>query len=161
MPESSPVSTPAASRIGLVTPVVVCAPGTHSPWETDAGVAEPAPVAQAADELGSDHRTCNEHLAVPSEAVPRRGGAYGDPPATFGYLAGHTRRIRLAKRYGTVDPVCGGLLGLGLGIGILEEDFAPPSRRVALSGARPGSSEPAAGAGFDLGDENGRREAGA
>src|SRR5204862_6225581 len=59
--------------------------------------------------------------------------------STFGYLAGCTERIRLvthvlvlgyhhpleiAKRYGTLDRVCGGRLVLGVGVGSLAEEFA-------------------------------------
>lgn len=125
-------------RLGLVSPVVVRAPGTHSPWEAEAGIAELATVAQAADELGYDHLTCSEHVAVPSEQAAARGTVYWDPLSTFGYLAARTHRIRLAthvlvlgyhhpleiaKRYGTLDHVSGGRLVLGLGVGTLKEEF--------------------------------------
>jgi probable F420-dependent oxidoreductase len=66
------------------------------------------------------------------------GRRYWDPLATFGYLAAHTTRIRLttsvlvlpyhhpleiAKRYGTLDRICGGRLILGVGVGYLEKEF--------------------------------------
>ncbi|WP_413098225.1 LLM class flavin-dependent oxidoreductase [Streptomyces sp. Inha503] len=80
-------------RLGVVSPVVLRVPGAHSPWEATAGVAELATVAQAADELGYDHLTCSEHVAVPVEVAKRRGGTYWDPLSTFGYLAARTHRL--------------------------------------------------------------------
>src|SRR4029079_3033086 len=71
--------------------------------------------------------------------VATRGARYYDPLATFGYLAAHTSRIRfvthvlvlgyhhplaIAKRYGTLDRLCGGRLVLGVGVGTLAEEFA-------------------------------------
>jgi len=95
-------------------------------------------VARTADALGYYHLTCSEHVVVPVDVAPVRGGRYWDPLATFGYLAAVTSRIRLAtnvlvlgyhhpleiaKRYGTLDQVCRGRLVLGLGVGSLEEEF--------------------------------------
>ncbi|WP_430334577.1 TIGR03619 family F420-dependent LLM class oxidoreductase [Rhodococcus sp. ACT016] len=125
-------------HIGIVSPVVVLHPDAHSEWERDAGIAELAQVAEAADRLGFHHLTCSEHVAVPVEVARVRGGTYWDPLATFGYLAARTTRIRLAtqvlvlgyhhpleiaKRYGTLDVVSGGRLVLGLGVGTLREEF--------------------------------------
>ncbi|WP_141014793.1 LLM class F420-dependent oxidoreductase [Nocardioides sambongensis] len=127
-----------ALRIGLVSPVVTRLPGAFNAWEADAGIAELAQVAVAADRLGYDHLTCSEHVAVPTAVAEQRGGTYWDPLATFGYLAAQTSRIRLAtqvlvlgyhhplaiaKRYGTLDAVSGGRLVLGVGVGSLEEEF--------------------------------------
>ncbi|MFE8013854.1 TIGR03619 family F420-dependent LLM class oxidoreductase [Streptomyces antibioticus] len=138
-------------RLGLVSPVVLRVPGAHSPWEETAGIAELVTVAQTADELGYDHLTCSEHVAVPVEVAKRRGGTYWDPLATFGHLAAHTRRIRLAthvlvlgyhhpleiaKRYGTLDLISGGRLVLGLGVGTLEEEFALLGAEFGDRGAR-------------------------
>ncbi|MEV0594655.1 LLM class F420-dependent oxidoreductase [Nonomuraea cavernae] len=125
-------------RIGIVSPIVVRFPGTHSEWEATAGADDLGRVAETADRLGYHHLTCSEHVAVPAEAARQRGGAYWDPLATLGYLAARTRRIRLAthvlvlgyhhpleiaKRYGTLDLISGGRLTLGLGVGSLEEEF--------------------------------------
>lgn len=108
-------------------------------------------IARAAEALGYDHITCSEHVAVPEDAVPVRGGRYWDPLATFGYLAAHTERIRLAtdvlvlgyhhplaiaKRYGTLDRISGGRLVLGLGVGSLEEEFGLLGAPFADRGAR-------------------------
>jgi len=126
-------------RFGLVTPVVTMHPDHHSAWEADAGPAEIARIAIAADRLGYHHLTCSEHVAVPASVAPVRGARYYDPLATFGFLAPQTSRIRfathvlvlpyhhpvaLAKRYGTLDRLSGGRLILGVGVGSLEEEFA-------------------------------------
>jgi probable F420-dependent oxidoreductase len=126
------------ARIGLVTPVLTAVPGAHARWEREAGLAEVVAVARAADELGYDHLTCSEHVAVPADVEATRGATYWDPLATFGYLAAVTSRIRLAtsvlvlgyhhplaiaKRYGTLDAVSGGRLVLGVGVGSLAEEF--------------------------------------
>lgn len=125
-------------RIGIVSPIVVQYPGVASPWEASAGIRELAEIASVADELGLDHLTCSEHVAVPTAVATERGGTYWDPLATLGYLAAVTSRIRLvtqvlvlgyhhplaiAKRYGTLDTVSGGRLVLGLGVGSLREEF--------------------------------------
>ncbi|MEU9950428.1 TIGR03619 family F420-dependent LLM class oxidoreductase [Streptomyces sp. NPDC047939] len=114
------------------------APGVHSPWERAAGIEELGAVAETADRLGFDHLTCSEHVAVPVDIAGQRGGTYWDPLSVFGYLAARTDRIRfatqvlvlgyhhpleIAKRYGTLDRVCGGRVVLGLGVGSLEEEF--------------------------------------
>lgn len=125
-------------RIGIVSPVVTANPGAHSAWETGAGVAELARVAETADRLGFHHLTCSEHVAVPSTVAAERGATYWDPLATLAFLAARTERIRLAtqvlvlgyhhpleiaKRYGTLDLLSGGRVVLGLGVGSLEQEF--------------------------------------
>lgn len=138
-------------KIGIVTPVVTRVPGSHGPWETTAGISQLALVARTADQLGFDHLTCSEHVAVPTAVADQRGGTYWDPLSTLGYLAAHTERIRLAtqvlvlgyhhpleiaKRYGTLDVVSGGRLVLGLGVGSLEEEFALLDEPFAGRGER-------------------------
>lgn len=125
-------------RIGISSPIVTRVPGTHSEWETSAGIEELATIAETADRLGFAHLTCSEHVAVPTDVAEQRGGTYWDPLATFGYLAARTDNIRLvtqvlvagyhhpleiAKRYGTLDRVAGGRLTLGMGVGSLREEF--------------------------------------
>ncbi|MFI0446533.1 TIGR03619 family F420-dependent LLM class oxidoreductase [Actinomadura sp. 6N118] len=126
-------------RVGIISPVVTRVPGEHSEWEASAGIEQLGRIARVADDLGFDHLTCSEHVAVPVGVAAARGGIYWDPLATFGFLAACTSRIRLAthvlvlgyhhpleiaKRYGTLDRVCGGRLVLGLGVGSLREEFA-------------------------------------
>lgn len=137
-------------RVGIVTPVVAQPPGAAA-WEREAGIEEIGEIAETADRLGYHHLTCSEHVAVPEEAVERRGGVYWDPLATFGYVAARTSRIRLAtqvlvlgyhhplaiaKRYGTLDRISGGRLTLGLGVGSLEEEFDLLGAPFAGRGAR-------------------------
>lgn len=126
-------------RVGISTPIVMQIPGVSSKWEHDGSVNDLAEIVSAADELGFDHLTCAEHVAVPIASAAGRGLTYWDPSATLGFLAGRTRNIRLAtsvvvlgyhhpleiaKRYGTVDLLSGGRLVLGVGVGSLEEEFA-------------------------------------
>ncbi|QYJ03098.1 LLM class F420-dependent oxidoreductase [Nocardioides panacisoli] len=125
-------------RLGITSPIVTALPGFCSSWESDAGIAELAEIANAADRLGFDHLTCSEHVAVPVELAEERGGTYWDPLATLSFLAARTQQIRLAtqvlvlgyhhplavaKRYGTLDALSGGRLVLGLGVGSIEEEF--------------------------------------
>ena len=126
-------------RIGLSTPVVMQLPEVSSAWERDAGVEDLADIARAADDLGFDHLTCAEHVAVPLADEGGRGLTYWDPLATLAFLAARTNRIRLAtsvlvlgyhhpleiaKRYGTLDLLSGGRLVLGVGVGSLAAEFA-------------------------------------
>jgi probable F420-dependent oxidoreductase len=126
-------------RIGLTSPVVTANPGAHAPWEADAGATELVRIGALADELGYDHLTCSEHVAVPAGAADERGARYWDPAVTLTLLAAHTQRIRLAtqvlvlpyhhplqvaKQYGTLDVVSGGRVVLGVGVGSLPEEFA-------------------------------------
>lgn len=118
--------------------MVMQLPGVSSSWEEVAGVADLATVAHTADELGFDHLTCAEHIAVPVGDGGQRGLTYWDPLSTFGFLAAHTSRIRLttsvivlgyhhpleiAKRFGTLDRLSAGRLVLGVGVGSLAEEF--------------------------------------
>jgi probable F420-dependent oxidoreductase len=125
-------------EIALATPVVSLTPGAHAPWEVTAGPAELVEVAKAADRLGFDYLTCSEHVAITPDEQPGLGTRFYDPLATFGFLAAHTSRIRfltyavglgyhhpleIAKRYGTLDVLCGGRLVLGLGLGADRVEF--------------------------------------
>ncbi|MBB3752868.1 putative F420-dependent oxidoreductase [Mycolicibacterium sp. BK634] len=124
-------------RIGLSTPMVMQLPGVAGEWEANADVTDLARIARAADELGFDHLTCAEHIAIPVENH-ERGLTYWDPLSTLGFLAAHTSRISLttsvvvlgyhhpleiAKRFGTLDRLSGGRLVLGVGVGSLKEEF--------------------------------------
>jgi len=125
-------------HLGIVTPVVTRLPRSHGSWEDDAGIEEIARITEAADGLGYHHVTCSEHVGIPVDVAPVRGGTYWDPLSTFGFLAARTSQIRFAtfvlvlayhhplelvKRYGTLDRVSGGRLILGVGVGSLREEF--------------------------------------
>lgn len=126
-------------RLGLVTPILTRHPAHDAAWTADAGPEALRAIAVAADRLGFHHLTCSEHVAIPRSAVATRGACYWDPLATFGFLAAVTTRLRfvthvlvlgyhhplaIAKRYGTLDRLCGGRLVLGVGVGSLAEEFA-------------------------------------
>jgi probable F420-dependent oxidoreductase len=113
-------------------------PDGHAPWEVDAELADVVPLIEAADRLGYEYVTCSEHVVIPNDVAPVRGGRYWDPLATFGYLSAVTTRIRfatyvlvlgyhhplaIAKRYGTLDRISGGRLILGVGVGSLQPEF--------------------------------------
>lgn len=125
-------------RLSVATPVVTLLPGTSAGWEQNASIADLTQIAESADRLGYHHLTCSEHIALPAAEQKLRGTRYWDPLATLGYLAAHTRRIRLAtnvlvlgyhhpleiaKRYGTLDAVSTGRLILGVGVGSLKDEF--------------------------------------
>ena len=122
----------------LMTPVLSLVPGVHADWERDGTLDDVVSIAEAADRLGYDYLTCSEHVAVPADGEDVPGPRYWDPLPTFGYLAARTTRIRLltwvivlphhhpleiAKRYGTLDRICGGRLTLGVAPGYLEQEF--------------------------------------
>jgi probable F420-dependent oxidoreductase len=138
-------------RLGIVTPVLTRLPRAHARWEVDAGIDEVTDVVVAAERLGYDFATCSEHVAIPRDVAAVRGATYWDPLPTFGYLAARTSRIRLAtfvlvlgyhhplaiaKRYGTLDRICGGRLVLGVGVGSLQEEFELLDAPFADRGAR-------------------------
>jgi probable F420-dependent oxidoreductase len=138
-------------RLGLITPIVTRHPARDAAWTEDAGPAELARIAAAADRLGFHHLTCSEHVAIPIAAAATRGTRYYDPLATFGFLAAHTARIKfvthvlvlgyhhplaIAKRYGTLDRLSDGRLVLGLGVGTLAEEFALLGADFSGRGAR-------------------------
>jgi probable F420-dependent oxidoreductase len=126
--------------LGLLTPVQNLSRGKYAEWEVDGTISDIARIAQAADRLGYEYLTCSEHVAIPVEVPtgPGPGPRYWDSLSTFGYLAAITTRIRfttlvlvlpyhhpldIAKRYGTLDRICGGRVNLGVGVGYLRPEF--------------------------------------
>jgi probable F420-dependent oxidoreductase len=123
--------------LGIIPPVVIMFPGRHGAWERGGTIDDVRRIAESAERFGYDYMTCPEHVAVPADR--ESGTTYWDPLPTFGYLAAFTNRIRfatymlvlpyhhpldVAKRYGTLDRICGGRLVLGVGAGYLEAEFA-------------------------------------
>ncbi|MGQ0825855.1 MAG: TIGR03619 family F420-dependent LLM class oxidoreductase [Actinomycetota bacterium] len=138
-------------KLGVITPVLTLLPGAHARWEENATFDDVVEIVREADRLGYHHCTCSEHVAIPLDIAPLRGGRYWDPLATFGALAVHTAQIRLAthvlvlgyhhplaiaKRYGTLDVVSGGRLILGVGVGSLDAEFDLLGAQFADRGAR-------------------------
>ncbi|WP_370076234.1 TIGR03619 family F420-dependent LLM class oxidoreductase [Streptacidiphilus sp. MAP12-16] len=109
------------------------------PWETEAGPAELAQAAQAADRLGYAYVACCDHVAIPRRLAGPMGATWYDPVSTLAWLAALTTRTRLlshvavaplrhpllsAKQYATLDLLSGGRLVLGVGAGHVPEEFA-------------------------------------
>lgn len=137
-------------RLAIHTPIVTRTPRAPE-WEAHGTIGDLVEIARAGDRLGYHHMTCAEHVGVPVPVTAVRGGRYWDPLATFGHLSAHTQRIRfatdvlvlgyhhplaIAKRYGTLDVVCGGRLILGLGVGSLAEEFELLGANFPERGAR-------------------------
>jgi probable F420-dependent oxidoreductase len=137
-------------RLAIHTPIVTRTPRAPE-WEARGTIGDLVEIARAGDRLGYHHMTCAEHVGVPVPVTAVRGGRYWDPLATFGHLSAHTQSIRfatdvlvlgyhhplaIAKRYGTLDVVCGGRLILGLGVGSLAEEFELLGANFAERGAR-------------------------
>ncbi|CAN5794421.1 LLM class F420-dependent oxidoreductase [soil metagenome] len=120
-------------------------------WEADAGAAELAAVARAADEAGFSYVAVCDHVAIPAERAPAMGTEWWDTVATLGWLAGITGRVRLlshvyvpayrhplqvAKAFATLDVVSGGRVIMGVGAGHVEGEFdalgVPFAERGAL-----------------------------
>ncbi len=138
-------------RLGITPPLFTMTPDGHAPWEVDAELDDVVPLIEAADRLGYEYVTCSEHVIIPDDVAPVRGGRYWDPLATFGYLSAVTTRIRfatyvlvlgyhhpltIAKRYGTLDRISGGRLILGVGVGSLLPEFEMLGARFDDRGAR-------------------------
>ena len=124
-------------KFGIATPVLTRT-SDGPEWLSTGTIEDVAEIVSAADRLGYDFCTCSEHVGIPDTEIGRRGAAYWDPLATFGFLAARTSTIRfvtwvlvlayhhplaLAKRYGQLDLVSNGRLVLGVGVGTLREEF--------------------------------------
>lgn len=124
-------------KLGISTPVLTRTSDGPA-WLSSGTIEDVARVVSAADRLGLDFCTCSEHVGIPDTEIGRRGAAYWDPLATFGFLAARTSTIRfvtwvlvlayhhpleLAKRYGQLDAMSNGRLVLGVGVGTLREEF--------------------------------------
>jgi probable F420-dependent oxidoreductase len=137
-------------KVGVWLPVVSAHPGYGAPaWERAAGAAELAVIAKTADEHGYECVCVPEHVALPAGRA--QGTRYWDPLSTLGYIAAHTRRVRLVplvvvlgyhhpleivKRYGTLDLISGGRVVLGVGVGGTEREFALLGASFGDRGAR-------------------------
>ena len=108
-------------------------------WEHGAGPAEIMEVAQAADRNGFDYVGVCDHVAIPRDLAPRMTTTWYDTVSTLSWLAGITRRVRLAstvlvvayrhplitaKAFSTLDALSGGRAVLGVGAGHVADEFA-------------------------------------
>jgi probable F420-dependent oxidoreductase len=135
MPDSIPAGTLA---YGMQLPVQSQSTIYAEPWEADAGVAELADIARAADRAGFHYVAVCDHVAIPRPSDEKMGTAWWDTIATLGYLAAVTERTRLmshvyvlpyrhplmaAKAFLTLDELSGGRAILGVGAGHVEAEF--------------------------------------
>jgi probable F420-dependent oxidoreductase len=127
-------------RLGLWLPIVNLNPAYRAAaWERDGDIDDIVAVAAAADALGYDCLCAPEHVALPAARKAVRGERYWEPMSTLGYVAAHTRRIKLvplvlvlgyhhplaiAKSIATLDRISKGRAILGVGVGSLEEEFS-------------------------------------
>ena len=104
-----------------------------------------------AEELGFDSVWASDHIFNVSYVFERIGDKpYYDPLTILSYVAAVTRRIRLgtsvlvlpyhhpmrlAKAAATLDVLCGGRLILGVGVGVIEQEFSALGSSYADRGA--------------------------
>ncbi len=123
---------------GMQLPVQSQSTRYAEPWEAQAGAAEVAAVARAADAAGFWYLAVCDHVAVPRPMAEAMGTTWWDTVATLGWLAGITTQTRLlshvavlayrhplqtAKAWATLDTVSGGRALLGVGAGHVEGEF--------------------------------------
>src|SRR3954447_26498980 len=124
---------------GIQLPVQAQSKYFVEPWELDAGPAEVAAVAQAADRSGFFYVAVCDHVVVPDELAPRMSAVWWDTVATLSWLAAQTSHTRLlssvfnltyrhplvgAKSFATLDLLSGGRAIIGVGAGHVEQEFA-------------------------------------
>jgi probable F420-dependent oxidoreductase len=120
---------------------------------TSGAVADPSSIgamARAAEDLGFHSVWISDHVVVPEQISSfypyAKDGRfptpatqdYLEPLSAMGYLAGHTRRVRIgvavlilpyrhplltAKMIATLDQLSGGRIELGIGVGWMREEF--------------------------------------
>jgi len=111
----------------------------REPWEDEAGPAELAAIAQAADRAGFGYIAVCDHVAIPRDKAEAMQTAWYDTVATLGWLAAMTTHVQLlshvfivayrhplvtAKSFMTLDHLSGGRAILGVGAGHVEGEFA-------------------------------------
>ncbi len=107
-------------------------------WERDAGPAELAQIARAADAAGFFYVAVCDHIAIPRDKADAMGLWWQDTFTTLGFLAAQTERTALlshvfvlayrhalvaAKAYETLDFLSGGRAIAGIGAGHVEAEF--------------------------------------
>jgi probable F420-dependent oxidoreductase len=123
---------------GLQLPIQSQSTNFVQPWEADAGAAELASIARAADDAGAFYVAVCDHVAVPRPADEVMSATWYDTIATLGWLAALTTQTHLlshvyvlpyrhplatAKSFLTLDHLSGGRAILGAGAGHLESEF--------------------------------------
>jgi probable F420-dependent oxidoreductase len=128
---------------GLQLPIQTLTRFQIDPWEDAATVADLVAVAQQAEATGHAFAGVCDHIAIPAaipgdEIAAQMSTTWYDPVATLGFLAAHTRSVRLlsevwvaghrhplqtASAFATLDQLSGGRVILGVGAGHLEGEF--------------------------------------
>lgn len=112
-------------------------------------------LASLAEELGYDSLWTAEHIVLPdlpAGQTPRPGTTpFLDSMVVLGYLAAHTRTMKLAtgvlllpqhnplllaKQLASVDVLCGGRLIVGIGVGGIEEEAKAMAAPMSQRGSR-------------------------
>jgi probable F420-dependent oxidoreductase len=135
----APIVPPGSVVYGMQLPIQAQSKTFVEPWEPDAGPAELADIARAADQSGFFYIGVCDHVAIPDDISPRMGAIWYDTIATLGWLAAQTTTTRLlssvfnltyrhplvtAKSFATLDRLSGGRTIVGVGVGHLEKEFA-------------------------------------
>jgi probable F420-dependent oxidoreductase len=124
---------------GVQLPIQTLTRVLADPWEEHASVADLVTVARKAEATGHAFVGVCDHVALPDDdySAHMRTTWY-DTIATLGFLAAHTRRVRLlsevfiaayrhplqtASAFGTLDHLSGGRAILGVGAGHVEGEF--------------------------------------
>ena len=134
---------------GMQLPVQAQSLVFAEPWESTAGPAELAQVAQAADRHGMFYVGVCDHVAIPREYAKRMGTTWYDTIATLAWIAAQTEHVRLlshvfvlayrsplvaAKSFSTLDHLSGGRVIAGVGAGHVEAEFAAVGADFARRG---------------------------
>lgn len=125
-------------HVGMQLPIQSQSTIFAEAWEAEAGAAELAEIARAADSSGFSYVAVCDHVAIPADRAEAMGTEWWDTVATLGWLAGITEEVRLlshvyvpayrhplqvAKAFATLDVVSGGRIVMGVGAGHVEEEF--------------------------------------
>jgi alkanesulfonate monooxygenase SsuD/methylene tetrahydromethanopterin reductase-like flavin-dependent oxidoreductase (luciferase family) len=135
----APIVPPGTVVYGIQLPIQAQSKYFVEPWELDAGPAEMAAVATAADTSGFFYVGVCDHVAIPTELVPAMGAIWYDTIATLGWIAAQTSTTKLlssvfnvtyrhplvtANSFATLDLLSGGRAIIGVGAGHVEKEFA-------------------------------------
>lgn len=138
MSEAVSIVPPGQLVYGMQLPIQAQSSMFVAEWEKEAGPAELARVAAAAEAAGFFYLATCDHVAIPSRMAPAMGTHWYDVVATLGFLAGITSQVRLlshvyvpayrhplvgAKSFATLDALSGGRVIIGVGAGHLAEEF--------------------------------------
>jgi probable F420-dependent oxidoreductase len=133
------ISRPGSPIFGLQLPIQTLTRTLVDPWEDAASVADLVAIAKRCDERGYAFVGVCDHVAIPDDDYAKHmTTTWYDTVATLGFLAAHTRRVKLvstiwvaayrhplqtAKAFGTLAHLSGGRVVLGVGAGHVRGEF--------------------------------------